>query len=193
MIVASGSGDADDGAAEQVGIRLAEHAESIASFSKSLILLPTPPPSTDPLEVHSAEEDPAILKTQALLALSYLLKVLPLPISSSLSNDALEFLRTDDVWSLLDINGPAMMRRAGYELLGAIVERTDLDILGVAEPDEVVEDEEEEREEDAETGVDVVTKWVLENCWSEEEGWAGIIAFLRRESPRFSFCPDLLG
>lgn len=81
-----------------------------------------------------------------------------------------------------------MVRRALYELLGAIVARKE-DLMIVSQDEKVKEEEAEgddEEEDDGEENDDrlrTISRLVLENCWTEEEGWPGIIAFLRREFP----------
>lgn len=142
------------GAAEGAeGVRLEEHAGQIVEFSAGLVL-----PAEEALNTDS--DDPTLLKTQALLALSYLLSTLPSPLP--LPEDALSFLATSDLWSLVRPEEPASLRRAMYELLGAVVERSE-ELLG-------------------QEGVKIVAGWVMRSCWGEDEGWAGVIAFLRRES-----------
>lgn len=162
------------------GIRLTDHAESILSFARSLIFLPTFIPSADPL-VDAAEEDPALLRSQALLTLSHLLRILPSPLSNYFADRSLQLFKADEVWTLVDASGPSILRRSAYELLGSISERADYDIFGrrakEAEQDDDGEDEEEDEDQ---SGVLLVARYIMRHCWSEEEGWAGVIAFLRR-------------
>jgi hypothetical protein len=165
------------------GIGLIEHAESILLFARSLILLPIFVPSLDPL-TDSTEEDPSLLRTQALLTLSYLLKTLPAPLSDHFSKKSLKLFKAEELWTLVDANGPAILRRAAYELLGSIAERSDHDILGEAEErdaDDEDDEDDEDEEDDQDSGVEMVAKYVMQHCWGEEEGWAGVIAFLRSE------------
>lgn len=150
------------------GINLLEHAEPIFKFAASLILAPPPTPS-GPSEAAvadaaaSAEADQAALKTQALLLLSSLLAVLPSPLP--LSDEALDLLSSEELWDHADPEWQPSkgLRRALYELLGAAVGRKGEKLL--------------EREET----VAIVAQRVLRLCWGEDEGWAGVIAFLRRE------------
>lgn len=133
------------------GIELALYAESILAFVHSLIF--SPPSSS------SESEDPTPLLTSSLLTLTYLL------LSPSLPELRPSFLSSPTIWSLLDPGAQpsSAVRRAVYELLGAIVEREGQgnELLGGG-------------------GVGVVARWVLRYCWNEEEGWAGVVGFLRR-------------
>ena len=86
-----------------------------------------------------------------------------------LSDDALSFLATSELWCLVRPDEPASLRRAMYELLGAVVERSE-GLLG-------------------EEGVKIVAGWVMRSCWGEDEGWAGVVAFLRREFVWFARRP----
>lgn len=80
---------------------------------------------------------------------------------------------------------PQMVRRAVYELLGAVAGRSE-DLLTEAPGT----DGEDEAEGDGDEGGKVaqIAARVLGNCWTEPEGWPGIVAFLRRASraPRIS-------
>lgn len=143
-----------------------EHADNILSFAAGLILTPSEP--TDTAASSTSEtDDSALLKTQALLAVSYLVRSLQ---SLPFTDDSLGFFVASDLWDLLDpaVSGSAALRRAEYELLGSIVAR-----------------KEEQSLLDKDEGVKLVSGRVLKNCWSEDEGWAGVIAFLRRECDSF--------
>ncbi|KAI5475113.1 ubiquitin-protein ligase E3 [Pseudohyphozyma bogoriensis] len=133
---------------EEEGIDLLEHAESIFGFATGLVLAPPAPQSDD--------EDTSLPRTQALHTISALLEVLPTPLP--LSTDALGFFQDESLWDLVG-DEVAALRRATYELLGALVARTE----GLLDEN-----------------VGVVASKVLKSCWGETEGWAGVIAFLRR-------------
>ncbi|SCV69490.1 BQ2448_2510 [Microbotryum intermedium] len=137
------------------GIDLQEHAENILDFAAGLILTPASEP-----KAGDELDDPSLLKTQALLATSSLLSTLPLPLP--LSKTALDFLTTRDLWQLTKSSEPAALRRALYELLGAATGRTDVELLARND------------------GIRTIAHSVLKECWDEDEGWAGIISFLRR-------------
>ncbi|GAA5950000.1 hypothetical protein JCM21900_001361 [Sporobolomyces salmonicolor] len=179
----------DEGKEQMEGISLIEQAEPIVGFAFSLILGPgtssssdTPPTS----DGASAPEDPAFLRTSALHALSYLLSILPWPLP--LEESAIETLLSEEMWELVVVRGqertgereqPPMVRRGLYELLGTIAGRKE-DLL-VREGGQEEEGQEEEEEEEAkDQRLRVVSRLVLENCWVEEEGWPGIISWLRR-------------
>ncbi|BGP30376.1 hypothetical protein JCM10296v2_002130 [Rhodotorula toruloides] len=181
-------------AEEKEGINLFEQADAIASFCFSVILggtgQPAPSSGTDtPTYSSDSTEDPAFLRTSALLALSYLLSTLPSPLA--LSEDTISTLTGEQMWDLVVRNDPSsgvkeqpqMVRRAMYELLGAIVGRKEEELLVEAEKSvkgEEEDAEEEEEEEDREARLQGIAVRVLANCWAEEDGWPGIIAFLRR-------------
>lgn len=153
MVVLPGAAEGTEGAG------LVEHAGQIVEFAAALVL-PVEETVTD-------SDDPSLLKTQALLTLSYLVSTLPSPFP--LSDDALSFLATSELWCLVRPDEPASLRRAMYELLGAVVERSE-GLLG-------------------EEGVKIVAGWVMRSCWGEDEGWAGVVAFLRREFVWFARRP----
>lgn len=142
---------------------LTNHADDILSFSAGLILT-----RVDEQAQQQQADDTTLLKTQALLAVTYLLQKLqtPLPFESN----SLRFFESPDLWNLVDpttAGSSAPLRRAVYELLGAIVARKEDHSL---------------LEQDSEETLQLVASRVLEHCWAEDEGWAGVIAFLRRES-----------
>jgi hypothetical protein len=137
-------------------VSLTEHAESILEFAGALVLAPAP-------DANAVEptDDPSLVKTQALRAVSYLLATLPSPLP--LSESALAILTNKELWELVKPEEPAALRRALYEVLGAAAERKEEDLLS------------------ADGGVKIIAGKVLRYCWGEDEGWAGVIAFLRRE------------
>lgn len=141
-----------EGEAPVEGINLQANAEGIVGFATSLIL-PTGAPAS-----NEDNDDPTVRQTQSILAISYILQTLPAPLA--LSESCLAILTSADIWELVSTDQPAMLRRALYELLGSMVERTE-DLVG--------------------DGLQTIAGWVLRNCWSETDGWAGIIAFLRRQ------------
>lgn len=143
----------DEVGASQEGINLQENAEGIVGFATSLIL------QTDAPAQNEDNDEPSLRQTQSILAISYILQTLPAPLT--LSDSALAILTSADMWELVSTEQPAMLRRAIYELLGSMVERKE----------DLVSD-----------GLQTIAGWVLRNCWGETDGWAGIIAFLRRES-----------
>lgn len=157
MLVAPPSEEGEEQADAPEGISLHEHGESIFDFAAGLVLAPaaTPDPGAE------ATDDPSLVKTQALLALSYLLSTLPSPLP--LADETQAVLANEELWELASPEQPAALRRALYEVLGAVAARKNDELLGGAE------------------GLKVVSSQVLRNCWGEDEGWAGVIAFLRRE------------
>ncbi|GAA5836983.1 hypothetical protein JCM11251_004464 [Rhodosporidiobolus azoricus] len=180
------------------GIDLVENADPIAGYALGYALGGATPSSgvdTPGGTAPSVEtEDPAFLRTSALLTLSYLLNTLPSPLP--LPDGIIDALTSEDFWSLLDTAGsgqdarltgereqPVMVRRAAYEVLEAIVGRKEeLLVREEAQDEENGEEgeEDDEHEHDADVMLSTVSSKVLANCWAEEEGWAGIIAFLRR-------------
>ncbi|GAA5949321.1 hypothetical protein JCM10213_006714 [Rhodosporidiobolus nylandii] len=176
--------------AERDGIELNEQGESIAGFALSLVLpsVSSGPSSTSGTETPNSEpEDPSFLRTSALLTLAHLLSSLPAPLP--LPDPIVEALVGEELWSLVEraegdarrtgvSDQPQMVRRAAYEMLEALVEREEEILLLPAGEEQGEEDEDaaDERERRLRT----VAQKVLVNCWAEEEGWAGIVAFLRR-------------
>lgn len=139
------------------GVQLEEYAQLVMDFAQGLALPAVAVAQSDDTD------DPSLLKTQAVLAISYLLSTLRSPLP--LTTDSLEFLVQPNLWDLSRPDEPASLRRAMYELLGSIVDRPTEDILGSVEE-----------------GLATVAARVLRHCWGEDQGWAGIVAFLRRES-----------
>ncbi|BGP46344.1 hypothetical protein JCM10450v2_002186 [Rhodotorula kratochvilovae] len=169
------------------GISLVEHADAIAGFCFSVILGgsdPSAPSGTStplgasPAAAQSEPEDPAFLRTSALLALASLVGSLPSPLP--LARETLDTLASEEIFDLVvraepgsrQKEQPQMVRRAVYELLGALVGRSE-DLLAETGGDD------EEQDEEAGKVAQIAAR-VLGNCWTEEEGWPGIIAFLRR-------------
>ncbi|BGP23081.1 ubiquitin-protein ligase E3 [Rhodotorula toruloides] len=196
-----------ESAAEKEGINLVEQADSIASFCFSVILggatQPVPSSGTDtPTSASDLTEDPAFLRTSAILALSYLVSTLPSPFA--LSEDTLSTLTGEQMWELVVRNEPSsgtreqpqMVRRAMYELLGAIVGTKADELLAEAEKTVEAEGEnaeDEDEEEDArEARLTGIAVRVLANCWAEEDGWPGILAFLRRYPQAWSLADATL-
>lgn len=143
-----------EGAEGVEGIQLEEHAENIMTFAGTLVL---------PREASVEEDDdPSVRQTQGLLAIAYLLQKVPSPLP--LSEDTLAILTKPELWELVRPSEPAMLRRAMYELLGTMVERQEEDLVGSSED-----------------GLTVIAGWVMRNCWGDDDGWAGVVAFLRRE------------
>ncbi|GAA6012470.1 hypothetical protein JCM10207_007100 [Rhodosporidiobolus poonsookiae] len=189
-----GEEQADEEAEERPALDLAEQGEPIAGFALSLILGGASSGTDTPGGAPSAPaeiEDPAFLRTSALLALSYLLGTLPAPLA--LSENTLIALTSGEFWSLVERASedprrsgmageqPAMVRRAAYEVLGALVGRKEeLLLSGEKDAEKEGEEEQDDEDEDPEEKLRVVAQKVLANCWGEEEGWPGIIAFLRR-------------
>ncbi|SDA06537.1 BZ3501_MvSof-1269-A2-R1_Chr4-2g06583 [Microbotryum saponariae] len=147
------------------GIDLQEHAESILDFAARLILTPYSKP-----KAGDESDDPSFLKTQALLAISSLLSSLPSPLP--LSETALDFLTSQDLWELTKSSEPAALRRALYELLGAATGRTDDELLAKND------------------GITRIAHSVLKECWDEDVGWAGTISFLRRYPQAWSLADE---
>ncbi|GAA5904173.1 ubiquitin-protein ligase RKR1 [Sporobolomyces salmoneus] len=165
---------------ESEGINLVEQAESVTQFAFSLIL---GSPSND-TPGSETPEDPAFLRTSAISALVYLMQKLPRPLP--LEENTIETLMGEEMWDMLAVRDqertgekeqPKMVRRALYELLGAVVAR-DEDLMIIPRKDE--EEEEGGDEEENDERLRTISRLVLENCWTEEEGWPGIIGFLRR-------------
>ncbi|GAA6054199.1 hypothetical protein JCM3770_002829 [Rhodotorula araucariae] len=190
---------ADDGDEAREGISLVEHADAIASFCFSVILGgsdPSAPSGTStPLgasaaPVQSEPEDPAFLRTSALLALASLVGSLPAPLP--LSRETLDTLTSEEIFDLVvraepgsrQKEQPQMVRRAVYELLGALVARSEDLLAETAGKDE-------EPDEDSGKVAQIAAR-VLANCWTEEEGWPGIIAFLRRYPRAWTLADHIL-
>lgn len=154
--------DATDGAedtsdaAQPQGIKLVDHAASILDFSAGNIF------SGDQPGDSAAVADHALVKSQSVLAVSYLLQNLPSPLP--LPEKLLGFFVNEDLWDMLRLESPGHLRRALYELLGSAADRAAEGLL--------------ERED----GIDTIAATVLENCWQETDGWPGIIGFLRSQS-----------
>ena len=142
---------------------MTDQAESILQFATQLVLAPS----------HSADpdEDPSLLKTQALLTISYLLATLPAPLP--LSEDVLGVFAYAELWDLTRASEPAGLRRALYEVLGAAAARSEAELVG----GDVTR---------------TVAERVLVNCWSEDEGWAGVIGFLRRYPEAWTLADESL-
>ncbi|GAA5872634.1 hypothetical protein JCM3774_001869 [Rhodotorula dairenensis] len=185
------SGAAADESAE--GIDLIEHADSIASFAFSVVLgnggaLSAAGGADTPLSEtpSTAGEDPAFLRTAAISALAYLVQTLPSPLP--LSTETVETLTGEDLWDLLTrstVPGareqPGMVRKALYDLLGAIVGREDEELLLIAgDVSGDAEDDESADEPDSNSRLRGIAGRVLGNCWDDEEGWPSIVLFLRR-------------
>lgn len=149
---------------------LKDHAEAVFNFAVEHIISPSTPNhpagATAAAQADaeaSSSADLAALRTQSLLTISHLLSPNTLPSPLPLQQDSLAVLTDPKVWHLADpAASPAALRRALYELLGAIAAR------------------EESLLENDEDGVKTVAGQVLRYCWGEDEGWAGVIAFLRR-------------
>ena len=183
---------AEEDSTEEEGINLVEHADSIASFAFSVILGnganvggADTPLGDAPTPAAAQNEDPAFLRTSAISTLAYLVQTLPPPLA--LSPETIETLTGEDLWDLLTRSTepgsreqPGMVRKALYDLLGAIVARKDQELLlgdSAAEPDA-----------DESDRLRVVASRVLANCWEDEEGWPSIILFLRST---FAFSPPV--
>ncbi|GAA5970378.1 hypothetical protein JCM11641_001687 [Rhodosporidiobolus odoratus] len=207
-------GEQEEEEGEREGIDLTEQAESIAGFALSLVLSSSPSPTTSGTDTPTLEpEDPSFLSTSALLTLAHLLRTLPTPLP--LSEGIIETLLGDELWSLVEraegdvrrlgvkhAEQPEMVRRAVYEMLEALVGRREEEILILpavivkagdvqGEEEEGTEGEEEE-DSDRERRLRTVAVKVLANCWSEEEGWAGVIAFLRRYPQAWTLADSVL-
>lgn len=184
-----GTGDEQD-----EGINLVEHADSIASFAFSVILgnggaFPAAGGADTPLgETPSTPgEDPAFLRTAAITALAYLVQTLPSPLP--LSAETIETLTGEDLWDLLTRSiapgareQPGMVRKALYDLLGAIVGRQGEELLlvsGDASCDAT--GDESADESGGNSRLREIAARVLGNCWDDEEGWPSIVLFLRSE------------
>lgn len=178
---------ADEDSTEE-GINLVEHADSIASFAFSVILgngasaggADTPLGDAPTPAVQN--EDPAFLRTSAISTLAYLVQTLPPPLA--LSPESIETLTGEELWDLLTRSTeagsreqPGMVRKALYDLLGAIVARKDEELL--LGSGDAAAAESEVGESDRLRGV---ASRVLANCWEDEEGWPSIILFLRSTS-----------
>ncbi|GAA5853357.1 hypothetical protein JCM5353_007763 [Sporobolomyces roseus] len=171
------------------GIKLVEQSEPITQFAFSLIL---GSPSNES-SGSDTPEDPAFLRTSAISALVYLLQKLPSPLP--LEESTIETLTGEEIWDMLTVRDqertgereqPKIVRRALYELLGAFASRTeDLLVLPREEIDAGEGDEDEEDEND--DRLRTISRLVLDNCWAEEEGWPGIISFLRRYPQAWSY------
>ncbi|KPV76129.1 uncharacterized protein RHOBADRAFT_53112, partial [Rhodotorula graminis WP1] len=188
--------EGESGEGQPEGISLVEHADDIASFCFSVILGPaessaqsgTSTPlggSPAPAAAAAEQEDPAFLRTSALLALASLVASLPSPLP--LSRDTLDTLTSDDMFDLVvraepglrQREQPQMVRRAVYELLGAFVGRPE-ELLADTAPSASANEDDGEGEDEESGKVAQVAARVLGNCWSEPEGWPGIVGFLRR-------------
>ncbi|GAA5878216.1 hypothetical protein JCM16303_002689 [Sporobolomyces ruberrimus] len=172
---------------EREGINVFEHGESITQFAFSLIL---GSPSDD-ISGSDSPEDPAFLRTSAISALVYLIQKLPSPLP--LEAETVDTLMSEEIWDMLAVRDqertgekeqPKMVRRALYELLGALAARKE-DLMVVSRAEKVADEEQraeenDEGEEENDDRLRTISRLVLENCWTEEEGWPGIIGFLRR-------------
>ncbi|KAM0792628.1 hypothetical protein ACM66B_005288 [Microbotryomycetes sp. NB124-2] len=136
-------------------INLAEHASNILDFAAGNVFSQLSSSETD-----AEANEHALVKTQSVLAIAYLLSTLasPLPVPE----ESLNLFVSEDLWDLVKPDQPVHLRRALYELLGAATGRTEEHLL--------------ERDD----GLQTITTRVLEHCWAEEEGWSGIIKFLQR-------------
>ncbi|GAA5913647.1 hypothetical protein JCM6882_008707 [Rhodosporidiobolus microsporus] len=192
---ATAGGDED----QPEGIDLVENAEPIAGYALGAILGGAASSGVDTPGTGSATpadvEDPAFLRTSALLAISYLLNTLPSPLP--LPEGIVDALTSDEFWSLIETAGsgrdarhtgekeqPVMVRKAAYEVLESLVGRKEeLLVQDVAAREEEKDDEDEDDEEEEKVGearLKTVAAKVLAHCWGEEDGWTGIVAFLRR-------------
>ncbi|GAA5860656.1 hypothetical protein JCM8547_005490 [Rhodosporidiobolus lusitaniae] len=202
-------GGSEEVAEEKEGIDLVENAESLAGFALSIVRggsssfsgTDTPIPGT-PTPSSADLEDPAFLRTSALLALSYLLSTLPCPLP--LSEGAVAAILGEELWSLVErgetdqrqspkkvTEQPPMVRRAVYEMLEALAGRKEeLLVQGMGEKGD--DDGEEEDDVDGVTRLRIVSSKVLANCWGEEDGWAGIVAFLRRYPQAWELADSVL-
>ena len=165
------------------GIKLVEQAEPVTQFAFSLIL---GSPSNDS-SGSDTPEDPAFLRTSAISSLVYLLQKLPSPLP--LEESTIETLTGDEIWDMLTVRDqertgekeqPKIVRRALYELLGAFAGRKEDLLVLPREDNDAGADDEEEEEEENDDRLRNISRLVLDNCWAEEEGWPGIISFLRR-------------
>lgn len=141
------------------GIDLLESAEGIMEFASNLVLQSS--------DQEDPDDDPSLRKAQASLAIAYLLETLPAPLT--LGETFSSFFTSVSLWELVRPEEPAALRRAIYELLRTIVARSEVDILAENE------------------GVQTVAGRVMRFCWSEDEGWAGVIMFLRSEFAHLPF------
>ncbi|KAL8278772.1 hypothetical protein RQP46_008841 [Phenoliferia psychrophenolica] len=148
-----------DPSAPEGGLDLSEHAPSIVGFLADLIAIPDAPPATSPDDAPTT--DASVLRTQSLLALAYLVGS---PISVQ-EDTVRELLQSEDLWDHLDKDKEtsAGARTAAYDVLEALVKRTDTDLL-----------------RDTPGLLESVARTVLRSCWGERDGWAGVVAFLRR-------------
>ena len=145
---------------EQPGISLTERVPSMISFLSDLISTQDEPASADPDDVPTS--DASILRTQSLLSLAYLVSC---PIS--IEEDSIkELLQSEELWDHLDKEkeSSSATRAAAYEVLEALVQRTENDLLRKKEG-----------------LLETVARIVLTNCWAERDGWTGVVAFLRCE------------
>ncbi|GAA5944519.1 ubiquitin-protein ligase RKR1 [Sporobolomyces koalae] len=178
------------------GINLVEQAEAITQFAFSLVL---GSPQSD-TSGSDTPEDPAFLRTSAISALVYLLQKLPTPLP--LEEGTIETLLSEELWEMLTVRDqektgereqPKMVRRALYELLGAIASRQeDLLIVTGNERTDAEEDADETADEQSDERLRVISCLVLDNCWTEEEGWPGIIGFLRRYPQAWTLADNAL-
>ncbi|GAA5999438.1 ubiquitin-protein ligase RKR1 [Rhodotorula paludigena] len=199
LVSAQAASEAED---EVEGVQLAEHADSIAAFAFSVVLGGSHGdsgggPSASGASTPSAAEpdDPAFLRTSALSSLAYLLSSLPAPLP--LSTDTLDTLLGEQLWDLVSRaepgsrtkEQPAMVRRAMYELLEAVVVREE-DLLGA--PTRAEEEGEADEEDEDGSKLAMIAARVLGNCWNEEDGWPGIVAFLRRYPSAWTLADSIL-
>ncbi|POY76742.1 hypothetical protein BMF94_0334 [Rhodotorula taiwanensis] len=195
------------------GIRLSEHADSIASFAFSVVLggggagysaaggadTPSSEAGSTSFNTSTLGEDPAFLRSSAISALAYLVQTLPTPLP--LSSETVETLLGEELWDLLTRSTapgardqPPMVRKALYDLLGAIVGRKDEELLLSVTPasnDDEADQSADEAENDAR--LRTIAGKVLGNCWEDEEGWPSIILFLRRYPQAWSLADGVLG
>lgn len=167
--------DEEGEGADAEGLKLKDHAEDIFTFASSHIFSPSsssaplPPAATEAAAQDaetSSSADLAALRTQSLLLLSHLLSPSVLPTPLPLSPESLQILSSEKLWDLANpADQPAALRRALYELLGTVSAREEMLL-----------------ESKQEGNVGIVAGRVMRYCWGEDEGWAGVVAFLRRES-----------
>ncbi|GJN88290.1 hypothetical protein Rhopal_001255-T1 [Rhodotorula paludigena] len=200
LLSAQAASEAED---EVEGVQLAEHADSIAAFAFSVVLGGSHGPdsgggpSASGASTPSAAEpeDPAFLRTSALSSLAYLVSSLPAPLP--LSSDTLDTLLGEQLWDLVSRaepgsrtkEQPAMVRRAMYELLEAVVVREE-DLLSA--PTRAEEEGDADEEDEDGSRLSMIAARVLGNCWNEEDGWPGIVAFLRRYPSAWTLADSIL-
>ncbi|KAK4053203.1 hypothetical protein OIV83_001938 [Microbotryomycetes sp. JL201] len=147
--------------AAELSINLAEHAASILDFAAGNIFSQSLSSSDTGTDEH------ALVKSQSVLAIAYLLSTLPSPLP--IPEESLELFVSDELWDLVKAEQPVHLRRAMYELLGAATARTEEHLV--------------ERND----GLQTIATRVLEHCWAEDEGWPGIIRFLQRYPQAWTF------